>query len=745
MEITKTNMPLQGSSCALLNKNKMFKQFLPLFFFLTIYTLFSTGHLHAANDSEQLVKGLFAEGVNIDLREPTFSDGVFTTTQGGVITGPNMRIQALHLSYTRKVVEGQPIFTLQAEGNLLVEFGDFVFVGDHLDYDFQSKSGVIYQGRTGLEPWFAGGETIRLNPDGSYIIEKGFITTDEHSEPDWQITADYALLREQRYLLAKQIRFRFRETPLFWMPTLKMDLDAIFDSPIRYSVRWGGRLGPRAGLIYEILDWNCWKVFFRFDYRLNRGPGGGIEAHYRSPDNKRAYHCINYLARDASLFNPNESTRYRFEGVYRDLLWNDQVSINLTYDKLSDKDMASDYNDKGLQLDTAERTQLDIHHQDFNWIGDLTARVRVNPFETVKEELPTLMWSMRPLALGKTGVIADSSWNISYLDFVYSNHLPNVDDYHSARIDLAQRVYRPFQYGAFTATPEMGYQSIFYGNSPAHNEKMLVLGVLGCETNVPFYRFLGQYKHVMEPYASYKYYTSPTVSPNDHYIFDIDDGWVRLNMVRFGTRQSLYKKSINGCVNRYLYADIYANAFFDVHTIPKTIPKVYTDLVWKPTDFLRYFLRTAWDFEENQVDHFNVRMQWTLSADVAFAMEYRHRDAFAWRKADQENFMVDAFHSIESMRHSQMSDRRDTLLLHGYYKFYPNWALEYTSRHGWHRKTEPSYNEFEIDLITTVYSAGQVRISYQHREGDDRVVFYFSVGLKRPDSCSIDLIPCIDF
>lgn len=698
-----------------------------------------------AADAEQVLKGLFAEGVTIDLREPTYCEGVFTTDQGGVITGPNLRIQARRMSYIRKEVDEQPVFTIQAEGDLILEFGAYVFVGRRLEYDFLLKSGIIYDGRTGLEPWFAGGRIIRLNPDGSYIIENGFVTTDENICADWEITSEYLTLREQRFLLAKEVRFRFRETPLFWMPTLKMDLDAIFDSPISYSFRWGGKLGPRAGLIYEILDWNNWKAFFRFDYRLNRGPGGGLEARYKCPEHNEYFHCINYIARDSSLFNPNETTRFRFEGTYSRLFWNDSVSVDLTYDKLSDKDMATDYNDKGLELDTEERTQIDIHHQDYNWIGDITARVRINPFETVKEELPTILWSMRPLSLGNTGMVSDGQYSISYLDFVYSNHLPNVDDYNSARVALAQRLYRPFRFGSFTATPEAGFQSIFYGNSPSKNKQWLLLGVVGCDANSPFYRYYGPYKHVMEPYASYRCYTAPTVSPRQHYIFDIEDGWVRLNIVRFGMRHSFYSQSWNGNVQRDLFADIYANAFADVHTIPQTIPKAYTNIVWKASDFLRYTLGTAWDFEEQQLDHINLRIEWTLNSNFAFATEYRHRDAFDWRKANHDNFMVDAFHTIEEMRHSQMSDRRDTLLFHTYYRFYPNWALEYTSRHGWNRRTEPCYNEFELDLITTVYSAGQVRLSYQHREGEDRVAIYFSVGLKRPDGSTLDIIPCVDF
>src|SRR5438105_2580713 len=49
--------------------------------------------LHAALP-EDLMQGIFAKGIAVDLREPLFCNGVLTTEKGGVITGPYLRIQA---------------------------------------------------------------------------------------------------------------------------------------------------------------------------------------------------------------------------------------------------------------------------------------------------------------------------------------------------------------------------------------------------------------------------------------------------------------------------------------------------------------------------------------------------------------------------------------------------------------------------------------------------------------------------
>lgn len=713
-----------------------------MFFFLFL-TVCSA--VHAEEDVEDVVKKVFAEGVSIDLCEPTFSNGVFTTEKGGVITAPNLRIQAMCLTYTRRFSEDEPIFTLIAEGSLMVNFNDYIFVGDRLEYDFQKKKGILYQGRTGVEPWFLGGNTILLNPDGTYSAYLSYITTDENVCPDWKISSEATTLKDQRFVSAKNVRFQFDESTLFWLPSLKLDLETIFENPIRYSFRWGGREGPRFGMFYEVISWEQFQTVLRFDYRLNRGPGGGVETRYKSADHKEFFQTINYVARDNSIFLPSERLRYRFEGVYSRLLWDDTISLDITYDKLSDKYMATDYDEKGIELEIAGRTQLDINKQDPNWIANLYSRVRINSFETVKQELPTFLNTWRPINIGRTGIISDNQYKLSYMNFDYAEHLANIHDFSAVRLAFSNSLYRPFQLKALTVTPEAGVNAVYYSNGP-HGEdaRWLVLGAFGCEVNAPFYRFYSNQKHVMEPYASYHYYTTPTISPHKHYIFDIEDGWVRLNMVRFGARNSLYKKNC-GYVSRYLFMDLYANAFIDVHTIPHTIPKVYAFTVWRPTEFLKNTIDTAWDFEENQLDHMNVRMEWTVNADLAISAEYRHRDAFDWRKADHDNFMLDAFHTIQELRDSTVSDRRDTFLMHMFYRFLPNWALELESRHGWNRRYENSYTEFEVDLLTTVYSAGQVKLSYQHIEGDDRIAIYFSVGLKRPDSSSDCIIPFLEF
>jgi hypothetical protein len=688
-------------------------------------------------------------GMTIDLREPSFKEGVLATEKGGVVTGANFRIQARSISYTKKFEDGQEVSAIVAEGNLLIEFGNYVFVGDRLEFDLLTSTGIIFNGRTMVEPWFFGGETIYLMSDGTYYFDQAFVTTSENVNSNWEILADSATLLpeddNERLLIAKNVTFNIYGLPVFWLPTFKANLNTIFDGPIRYSVKWGGAQGHRFGLAYEVFSWSRFKAFLRLDYRINRGLGGGVETLYRSEDHLTNFQTINYVARDSSIIHPSERLRYRFQGIGDTVNEDGNLSLHLSYDKLSDIDMATDYDDRGLDLETAGRTELVIRRQEDNYISNFLTRLKINKFQTIKQELPTFETSWRPSLLADTGIIADTQMKASYLDFAYGNNMVHVHDYNSTRLELTPILYRPFSFGFINAMPEAGGVLLAYGNSPSGSAEWLTLAKLGCTLNTHFTRFDGNTKHVITPYVQYSYYSQPTVSPNDHYIFDIEDGWYRLDMVQFGIKQSLFEKNCYG-ITRRVYANFWANAFIDTKTFPSTIPKVYGDLIFNPYSTLSHSINAAWDFNNNIIDHFNIRTDWTVSEDVAIAMEYRHRSSYDFRKVDHTNFILDSYRSIRELEHSQVSDRRDTFLLHFFYRFHPSWAFEFESRSGWNRKFQPNYNEFEIDLLGTLPSAWNMKLSYQHKEDDDRVSLYMSIGMKRPDCVKErSITPCPSF
>lgn len=675
-----------------------------------------------------LVTPLYAEesGVTVDLREPHYCDGLLLTEKGGIISAPGLRIQAEQLKYTKK----ESLWTIEGEGDLIIEFSEAVFVGEKLNYNFATREGIITKGRLAIPPWFFGGDEIELKSDGTYLIRDGYITTSERSLPEWGILSENIAIDQNNNLKASDVHFKVGDTTVFWLPSFKTNLNTIFDNPIRYRFRWGGHQGPRVGLTYEVLAWKNWKTLLRFDYRITRGPGGGIETTYRSPDKKTEFQSINYISKDSSILHPNEKARYEFEGSFRKRMDDDKTTLLATYDKVSDKDMPSTYFDRDFDFVTTGRTQLQIRRQEEWGIATFYSRVRINSFQTVKEELPTLRVCYKPFSIKQTGIIFENAASASYLQFQYSKHLLDFHNYCSTRFQYFPTFYRPFVFGPWcTLTPEVGMIAILYGNSPEKEQEGQTIGKAGLRLQTHLFHSYGSFKHVIEPYVHYRYFSSPTCPHRHHYIFDITDGWARLNYLAFGVNNSFL--GTPGKAQNFPSAscDLYSFAFFDTEKIRQSIPRVYGKFSVLALSTLRHVIHTGWNIDQGQLDFFHFRTEWTVNADLALSSEYRHRGPYWWRKVDKENFFLDMVHSEERLYHSLVSERSDTLLLHAFYRFIPNWSVELTTRQGWNKKRSPSYFEYEIDLLTTIQSAWHLRLSYQHQENDDRFAMYLNVGV----------------
>ncbi len=683
----------------------------------------------ALSDTVQL-----SDEVSVCLRDPVLSDGVLTTESGGVLTAPGLRIQAQCLETCYNKGESPGAIKVKAEGDLLLEYCDHIFSGCMMEYDFEHKRGIIYNGRGMLYPWYTGAQYVELLPGGEYVLHNGFLSTSNSWQPDWRLCVSRAYINRHRMLTAKNVQFRLMNLPLFWTPLLKTNLNWLADSPVRYRVRWGGRQGLRVGIMYKALDWKWFKAFLRLDYRFSRGPGVAIETQYCSPDGTESFCSRNYAARDSSTRDPNMRFRYRLQGIYQKSFRDELLTLCGSYDKISDEDMPNDYSDKDLELKTAGKTQLYLRSQSCYGITDLTARIRANSFETVKEDLPAVGIALRPFTLGSSGVISENRFHFGYHDFRFSDELPTARDYNSTRVEFCHTLYRPFSWQWGTITPEAGAVAIYYGNSRDQSSKWVTLGRFGALASSTFHRYYGCYKHVITPYAHYKHFTKPNTGPDEHFIFDLRDGWDNLNTLRLGTRGLLYQKLDCGTVAYRMDADIYTYLFLDTPTIASTAPRLYTEVGLNASPSLRYSTLLVWNQERQILDEYNIRTQWTASESLAIDAEYRYRSDYRWRKVDPCNFVVDSFRTETALRASAMSDKRSTALVHAYYRMTYDLAVELRYRHGWKRHTQPDYNEYQFDLCKTLRSSWHLKLSYQYRESDHRMAVHIKIGQKLP-SC----------
>lgn len=687
--------------------------------FFSICSCFSLTLLASLEGGEDPIN---RDSIEVQLKEPSFSDGVLTTHQGGVVTAEGIRIQARSITYTNKTEQGNKIARIEAEGDLLLEYKGQFLTGSKLDYDFMTHTGSLLDGRTAYGIWFVGGDSVRLEEDGSFTLKNAFITTSESQANTWDIQSKRVTLSKDHVLSASNIRLNLANIPVLWLPTFKSNLGFVADPPIRYKLLWDKGVGPRATVRYRILSLEDFNLFTRLDYRIQKGLGAALESEYYAKNHDTTFVTRSYGAHDKVVYDEHGLKRYRLQGLLSHKSSDKRTNVYMTYDKFSDLKMISDFPSSDFEINTQKRSRLLVTHQEDVAFGSLDLSPRLNRFESLNQKLPLVKGGIRPFAIGKSGILFENFVSAGYLDYVYARDLlhkyPTLHETHAARLETRNRLYRPFSLGPIHCTPTIGAVGLFYNNNPDHTSIGQGVITYGGSASAPFYKKYEKARHTVEPYIDYQGLTHPRADLKEHYTFTIEDGLYQINSLKIGLKNIL-SFADSSIFSPDLSLDLYTYAFFQEKTFTKTFPKQYLSFSWnQPTYSCEG--TTCWNREESVLDFCNLLTKVTVSEDTAFITEFRHRSRFDWRKADHENFLVDMARPIPELASSPLSDGRNTLLGRLQVRLSPKWNCQFSSHYGWGRGSEPAYHSFKVDTTTLLTSKWQLKFSYMHTTNDDR-------------------------
>src|SRR5262249_16172680 len=136
---------------------------------------------------------------------------------------------------------------------------------------------------------------------------------------------------------------------------------------------------------------------------------------------------------------------------------------------------------------------------------DLRIQPRINQWQSLKQELPSVTFGIRPLALGSSGIVMQNWTNASYLDYVYADDVRKfIHNRHPPRLQTSNSIYRPFRTGPLTWTPEVGIIAIFYNNDLERRSIGQAIGTYSCSLQTRIGQKFSRYEHTIEPYASFK-------------------------------------------------------------------------------------------------------------------------------------------------------------------------------------------------------------------------------------------------
>lgn len=674
----------------------------------------------------------FGDGFDIQLQEAVYGDGSIKTEKGGIIKAKDLFIQAQMLEYIRTGEGTSFVHKIIAKDKLFVTYKGRSYQGEKAEIDLTTGKLTVWNGCMQSGLYFIGGKLIEVHSDGKAEITNAYVTTSENERSDWTITAASATVSQNRHIQAKNATFYFIHLPLFWVPSFSSDLLHADGGPFRYRVRWGGSEGLRLGISYLFNTGPC-KQRALLDYSIKNGLGTGLLTSYKSHDSEAKFDALNYIAqgKDKSW----DSVRYRCEGYYQNYFAEPNLRFTLMYDKLSDKKMKTDFADHAVSDVRAGLTEATLWREEPNWKANLNTRVKINEFQTVKQELPLFSFNQRPKPLGNTRLILDNRFSAGYLNYNYAHNTPSVHNFESSRTELSQRLFSTWVASPIAITPLVGYRLIQYSNSPQHDARLQAIGELGIGAKTRFVSSSQLGQQILEPYVQEMSLTKPPVQPHKTYIFDIEDGWTQMNMLKYGIRHSWYLPSSQSFTPKII-TDFYSRSFFASHHLPKDPYKIWLASTWDATPKVSYKLDTAWDVRRHLVDHWNLAMRRTISRTLAVVLEWRQRSAYSWRKVDPENFIVDAVRSPHRLRHSEMSDKRRTFLCSLCWSPTPAVDIDFTSYFGFRHDSPRRYTNYEVNITSLIRGALRVTVTFFHRPGGPTNGFYvtFALGPKKESS-----------
>jgi len=667
---------------------------------------------------------------SVNLKNPEYKDGTIVTHHGGVVTSREIEIQARHIIYVNKRENGKFYHYLIAEGDLMLSSEGNTYVGKRVEYDFTTKSGTIYNGITAIDLWFVGGEKIQLSANTNITLHNAFITTSEQHKATWNVHSGEVKIVEQKYLEAKNVTFRCWNVPIFWLPSLKGNLKAFKRSPVRYSISWGDGPFPKINMRYRIYSWELLDLFLRLTINPFKGAGILTKSYY-SPHHRVQCLTRSYLDYDTFYkdVDPNHSRVHcHLQGMYRAHNEGETMHFFAWYDWLNDKNIYTDLSHYALQINPTRQTRVGIRNYHDRMILGINGSCRVNPFQGIRQELPEGFWTSKSFELGGSGIISENRIKVAYLDYAFArdleSHLPH---FHCARLSTQNTMYRPFSRHGLTITPLVGLIGIFYGDSTRHRPVGQLVLRHQLLADITLRRHFKTFCHVLQPYATCHGFTRPTSSPDTPYIFNIEDGFNRLNLLKTGIRNLFYLKKYP-LFEPNIIADLYAYTRFPHHKFHQITPRIQGEFTWN-FPLLRVSAHLGWNIEEQLLDYANVSLAWTISKDFAFKTELRHRSNFHWRRSDPENFIMEATREVSTLLHSPLSDKRNTLLSCLQIKITPQWIARLQSHIGWGRAGEPHYNETKIDCITTISTSWQLKVTFMHAITPSRKNNHFTFAL----------------
>jgi len=283
-------------------------------------------------------------------------EGLYVAEGEVVITRGGQVLRANEARYNEKTG------MVEAVGEVVLETNGDILRAEKALFDLNSQTGKITKGRIFLRDnhYYVSGDDMEKTGPQTYIVKGCRLTTCDGDKPDWSITGSEVEITVEGYGTVKDVVFRIRDMPAFYLPyglfPVKTKRQSGFLPPsMGYSSRNGVEVEiPFFWAISEEMD-----ATFYEHYMYERGLMQGLEYRYVAPGASQGDFLFDILSDKISekdLSDPDEVDVSPFERTNKTRYWfrsktNQQLPLGvrakLDTDYVSDQDYLKEF-DRGL-------------------------------------------------------------------------------------------------------------------------------------------------------------------------------------------------------------------------------------------------------------------------------------------------------------------------------------------------------------------------------------------------------------
>ena len=565
----------------------------------------------------------------------TGTNGVFVKYGGAVLTADVVSVN----KQTADVL---------ADGNVRIESGDQLWVGDHIRYNFKTKRMASEQFRTGKSPVFAGGTGLTGDVSNRvYSADNSFVTTDDIADPVYRVRASKIKIIPGKSVEMWNAVLMVGQVPIFYFPYYKRNLGARADN-FNFSPGYRSRYGAYVLGTYSwfLGDYADGKI--HVDYRARRGVGAGPDLFLhldRWGDASLKYYYLHDALPNSStntfpMFGSIPQNRQRYYlGWQATPLTNLNVKALVNYQ--SDPLVLHDFFEGDYSGNPQPNTFVEVNKYWDNWSLDALTTPRVNGFFNQIERLPDVKLTGFRQQIFNTPVFYDSEssvgWYRSYVANLTNGFYPLTNGFYAdsaTRADTYHQFTVPWTlFNWLNVTPRVGGRLTYYSrratgfssNSEETYREVFNTGIgtsfkasaLWTDAKNSFFEVDGL-RHIIEPSANYVFVPNPSTPPAQLPQFDSEipallispltfpaynsiDSIDTMNVIRFGLRNVLQTKR-DGQLDDLVNWNLMLDWRLDPRSGQGDVNDLYSQLAIRPRSWLTFESQVRYDLDRGNLN-----------------------------------------------------------------------------------------------------------------------------------------------